>query len=144
MVTTTPISRRRCQLCLTIVEISQVVEGRMTQVTFQNHTPESCEKYTLQRIKVLEELHMKDSMYAESQSQTITDLSHWIGICTKLVDAGKKWVQHRDKRQADIARLRSAFGTGERADHHPLWAAEEEVAEAMKVAIEVYTKKAGS
>lgn len=144
MVTTTPVSRKRCPLCLTITEISQVIAGRVTTVTFDNHSPDSCQQATFQRIKVLEELHVRDSQQIESQTQTINDMSRWLGICNALIDAGRNWLEYRAKRQSDIARLRNAFGTGDREASHPLWRAEEETAKAMEAAIAVLDKRNAS
>lgn len=144
MVTTTPISRKTCPLCLAILEITHIADGNPVTVKFERHTRESCEASTLQRIKVLEEMHFRDSRDLEAQSGVINELSLMIGPATAIVSAGRKWIGHRLKRAADLARLRNAFGTQDRENHNPLWQAEEEVATAIQSAIDAIEKRSAS
>lgn len=144
MVTTTPISRKSCPLCLAILEITHISDGRPVTVRFDRHTSESCETSTMQRIKVLEEMHFRDSRDLESQAGVINDLSLMIAPCSSIIDAGRRWLSHRAKRAVDLARLRNAFGTQDRENHNPLWQAEEEVAVAIQSAIDAVEKRNAS
>lgn len=144
MVTTTPLTRKRCPLCLAILELTHIADGQPVTVKFDRHTPESCEASTMQRIKVLEELHFRDSRDLELQSGVINDLGLMIGPCSAIVDAGRRWLVHRGRRAGDLARLRNAFGTQDRENHNPLWQAEEEVAAAIQSAIDAVEKRNAS
>lgn len=139
--TTTPVSRKRCPLCLAILELTHVSGGAIATVRFDQHTPDRCEASTLQRIKVLEEMHLRDARDLEAQSAVIDNLGLLVGACSAIVNAGRKWLVLRGKRASDLVRLRNAFGTQDRANCNPLWASEEEVAEAVKSAIELVEKR---
>lgn len=142
--TTTPVSRKRCPLCLAILELTHVQGGAVATMKFQEHTAEKCEASTLQRIKVLEEMHHRDSYNLEQQSAAINDLGQVLGAIAPIVDAGRRWLIHRTKRAADPARLRNAFGTEDKVANNPLWEAEGQVAEAIKNAIELVEKRQAS
>lgn len=142
--TTTPVSRKRCPLCLAILELVHVQGGAVATMRFGEHTPEGCAASTLQRIKVLEEMHHRDARDLEQQSAAINDLGQILGAIAPIVDVGRRWLIHRTKRAADLTRLRNAFGTEDRAAHNPLWQAEGEVAEAIKNAIELVEKRTSS
>jgi hypothetical protein len=144
VMTTTPVTRKRCPLCLAILELSYVAGGAIATVRFEQHTPEKCEASTLQRIKVLEEIHLRDVRELESQSHAINDLGQMIGACSGIVNAGRKWLVHRAKRAVDLERLRNAFGTQDRANCNPLWDAEAEVALAIEIAIQLVAKRVTS
>ena len=135
MTTTTPINRTRCPLCLSTLEIAHVVDGNVVKMAFDGHTADSCSRSTLQRIRVLEEMHHRDSILLESQNATINDLGKWVGACANLMASGKKWLGLRAKRAEDLARLRGAFGTQEREKQLPLWDAESEVAALLEKSI---------
>lgn len=142
MVTTTMTTRKRCPLCLAILVVESVsASGAVTRVESPDHTQSSCEAATLSRIRVLEEMHVRDGYRMESDNKMIEDLGAWIGISSTIVEAGRRWLEHRQKRSEDIARLRSAFGTNERATQHPLWQAEEEVATAIQQAIDIIEER---
>lgn len=136
MVTTTPVSRRRCPLCLAILSVEGVSrDGEVVRMEFDGHTPETCTVTTLQRIKVLEESALRDGRELSSQSKVIDDLGEWVGVASGILAAGRRWLGHRGKRMEDISRLRSAFGTQDRSNNNPLWAAEQEVADAIAAAV---------
>lgn len=141
----TPVERRRCPLCLAILEIVHTSEGGMvSRVSSDRHTPEACRESTLQRIKVLEEVHQRDARELETQSGLINDLGEWIGLAGEILDAGKKWLPHREKRAEDVARLRSVVPTGVRRTMHPLFEAEEQVAQAIAKALAVVERRPAS
>lgn len=137
----TPLTRKRCPLCLAILELTYVADGAVSTTKFDGHTAESCARSTAQRIKVLEEIHLRDSQQLDMQNQAIGELGEALGSWVALVDAGRRWLMHRAKRKDDLAHLRSAFGTGDRTANHPLWQAEEEVAVALEKTIAAIEKK---
>lgn len=141
MVTTTPVARKRCPLCLAILEISHVDQGQIVKHAFDGHTPEACAASTEQRIKVLEQIHIQDARQLEIHTDALNDLGSLLGPAVTIVNAGRRWLALRVQRAADLARLRGAFGTIDRANHHPLWQAEEEVAGAITDAIDAVEKR---
>lgn len=142
MVMTTPVSRKRCPLCLAMLEISHVHQGEVIKAQFSElHTAERCAQSTLARIKALEELHHRDVHQLDDLSATVGELGSWLGPCSMIVSVGRRWLELRAKRAADLERLRNAFGTADRANHNPLWAAESEVAEAVQFAISAAEKR---
>lgn len=140
-VTHQPVERKRCPLCLAILEMSRVVDGSPVVMRFDGHAPAACEASTLQRIRVLEELNRKDARDLAHCESVINDLGQWVGVSAGILAAGRRWLEHRSKRAADIARLRGAFGTQDRATQHPLWASEEELAKAITEAIAQVEKR---
>lgn len=139
---TTPVRRKQCALCCQITEISHVdLDGKVTTVKFDLHTEETCRSSTLQRIKVLEELHIRDRRDIDHQTGVIQDLGLLIGSLSSVVSAGRRWIEHRRKRAEDLVRLRNTFGTQDRAIQHPLWQAEEDVAAAIDQAIGAVEKR---
>ncbi len=143
---TTPVERKRCKLCLAILEITHIsYEGHVTRVgSAERHTPEECARATEARIRVLEEVHQRDARELETQSRLIAIFGQWIGVSSQLLDAGEKWLEHRAKRVADIARLRGAFSTGDRSLQHPLWQSEEELATKIAEALDLVKKRSTS
>lgn len=140
-----PVDRRRCALCLAILEIVHTSEGgTVSRVSSDRHTPEACRESTLQRIKVLEEVHQRDARELETQAGLINDLGEWIGLAGEILDAGKKWLPHRAKRAEDMTRIRGALPTGERRTMHPLFEAEELVAQAIAKALRAVEKSEAS
>lgn len=140
-VTHQPVERKRCPLCSAILEMIRVVDGSPVVMRFDGHTPASCERSTLQRIKVLEELCQRDAHDIQQQHQVIDELGQWVGVSSGILAAGRRWLEHRARRVADIARLRGTFGTQDRATQHPLWASEEELATAITDAIAQVEKR---
>lgn len=108
------------------------------------HSPEQCAISTGLRIRVLEEMHLRDTQEIEQHKVMIDQLGAWIGATGDILDAGGRWLVHRAQRAEDIARLRSAFGTQDRALQHPLWQAEEAVAGAIRAAMELVEKRSKS
>lgn len=141
LLTTTPISRKRCPLCLAILEIKHVVDGEVSTTTFNGHTSDACTEATLQRIKVLEELHTRDAHALAALNRAVNDLGEALGHWVPLIDAGRRWLAHRAKRKEDLARLRGAMGTSDRMSQHPLWEAEEETASALQKTIDAIEKR---
>lgn len=136
MAAVAPVERLRCNLCLAILSVRQPSAAGVHEVSFvDRHTPEECARATAQRIKVLEEMHHRDARELESQAEVINELGQWVGLSGQIIDAGRKWLEHRQKRAEDLARLRGVFQTGDRQLLHPLFASEEAVAEAIRAAI---------
>jgi hypothetical protein len=137
MAVTMPAERKRCPLCLAILEMRAVGEsGQVATVKLDGHTPVTCEASTLSRIKVLEEMHQRDARDLEHQAGVIAQLGAMIGSLSGVVTIGRRWLALRAQRVADIARIRGAFGTADRASQHPLWEAEADLATAVNVVIE--------
>lgn len=136
MAVTTPVDRKRCSLCLMVLEVATVaLDGSVVRMEFDHHTALRCAAMTESRIRALEEIHMRDARQIEAQDRSIADLGEWIGVAAGILASGRRWIAHRQKRAEDIARLRSALATGDRVAQNPLWAAEEEVVEAIRTAI---------
>lgn len=140
MVTTAPIDRRRCPLCLSILEVSQAQDGKVERLQFP-HPPENCRTITLQRIKALEEQVLSLGHRERDAELTIDRLGHYVGVAAGILAAGRRWLEHRKQRAEDLQRLRKALGTNERNLQHPLWIAEEEVATAIQCAIDFVEKE---
>jgi hypothetical protein len=112
-----------------------VVDGAIAKHVFDGHTTEKCLEHTEKRIKTLEQMHAEDSRQLEISQSALNDLGMLLGPVVTVIDAGRRWLAMRAKRAADIARLRNAFGTVDRENHHPLWKSEEEVAAAISAVI---------
>lgn len=110
---------KRCPLCLAILAIPALNPARHGSLLF-DHTAESCERATLQRIVALEGV--------------LAQLARWLGPMHDIAAVGERWLAHRKKRMEDIERLRGVLGTQER--EHPLWQAERELAEVVRVIVE--------
>lgn len=124
-------------MCLAILSIEGVsIDGEVVRMEFDRHSPEACMTTTIQRIKALEEASLRDARELATQSKVIDDLGEWIGVAAGILAAGRRWLEHRAKRMEDIARLRNAFGTQNQINNNPLWAAEQEVADAIVTAIQ--------
>jgi hypothetical protein len=143
VVAVTPVQRKRCDLCLAILEIVTLSPvGTMTRQAFA-HTAEDCRTATIQRMRVYEEMHMRDTLEIQRQGTILESLANMVGATGEILDAGKRWLEHRSQRAEDMRRLRSAFGTSERTMMHPLYVAEEQVAEAIQRGL-VLAEKGGA
>jgi hypothetical protein len=143
VVAVTPVQRKRCDLCLAILEIATMAScGSVIRQSFA-HSPEECRSSTIQRMRVYEEMHMKDTLEIQRQNVILEGLANMIGATGEILDAGKRWIEHRRQRAEDMRRLRSAFGTNERTMMHPLYVAEEQVAEAIQRGL-VLAEKGGA
>lgn len=98
--TTTPVSRKRCNLCLAILEISHVFNGAVCKLAFDGHTQDSCRRATEARIKALEEIHLRDSREIEGQARVIDDLGAISSIVGLIADRGAKWISWRGRARA--------------------------------------------
>lgn len=140
MVTTFPVERSRCPLCLAILEIARVTDGTVARLEF-THSDETCRTVTLQRLKALEEQVLSLGHRERDSELTIDRLGQYVGVAAAILAGGRRWLEHRKQRSEDLRRLRQAFGTSERNLHNPLWAAEEEVAGAIQHAIDFVEKE---
>lgn len=122
---------KRCDLCLCPLETYVDATQRFVHSV---HTADGCRKATLQRILSQQEMLTNALIQGDSDRAALAELGQWIGSLSRIVDCGRKWVELRVKRVADLEKLRRAFGSGER--DHPLWVAEREVAEAIEAAIQ--------
>lgn len=142
MAVISPAERKRCQLCLAILEMRAVGDsGRVATVRLEGHSSDSCAASTLARIRVLEEMHQRDARDLEAQAGVIDQLGGMIGSLSGLVSIGRRWLALRAQRAADIARIRGAFGTSDRAAQHPLWEAEADLATAVTAVIDAVEKE---
>lgn len=124
---------KRCPLCLAILAIPALNPARHGSLLF-DHTAESCERATLQRIVALEQVNARDGGQLRQQEGVLAQLARWLGPMHDIAAVGERWLAHRKKRMEDIERLRGVLGTQER--EHPLWQAERELAEVVRVIVE--------
>lgn len=125
----------RCELCGTALETRVDGEHGPTTFAFTSHTPEFCRKATLARIHAMQAIAMDHLNRQRTDEDSLAELGRWVGCLTKIVDSGMKWIELRAQRQSGRDKLRETIAGHARAIEHPLWMAEEEVADAIQQAI---------